>query len=47
MQAITKSVNANKVQLNHFTPLVSFYTPRKHHQTRGFPIFSGGIEKDQ
>ena len=27
--------------------LVSFYTPKKYQKTRGFLIFSGGIERDQ
>ena len=27
--------------------MVSFYTPRKHQNTRGFLMFSGGIERDQ
>ena len=33
--------------LTHFLPLVSFYTPWKHHKTRGFLMFTGGIERDQ
>ena len=31
----------------HFIPLVSFHTPWKHQKTRGFFMFSGGIEWDQ
>ena len=27
--------------------LVSFYTPWKHQKTKDFPMFSGGIERDQ
>ena len=33
--------------LTRFMPLISFYTPRKHQKTRGFLMFSGGIERDQ
>ena len=33
--------------LAHFMPLVSFDTPWKHQKTKGFPMFSGGIESDQ
>ena len=33
--------------LTHFMPLVSFYALSKHQKTRGFPMFSGGIERDQ
>ena len=33
--------------LTHFMPLVSFYIPWKLQKTRGFLMFSGGIEKDQ
>ena len=36
-----------KVLLTHFMPLVSFDTPWKHQQARGFPMFSGGIERHQ
>ena len=28
-------------------PLVAFETPRKHQQTKGLLMFSGGIERDQ
>ena len=28
-------------------PLVSFYTPWKHQETKGFLIFSGCIERDE
>ena len=28
-------------------PLVSSYTPWEHQETKGFLIFSGGIERDQ
>ena len=27
--------------------LVSFYNPSKHQKTRGFFMFSGGVERDQ
>ena len=39
----------SKYILTHFIPLVSFffYTPWKHQKTRGFLMFSGGIERDQ
>ena len=33
--------------VTHFIPLVSFYTPWKHQKTRGFLMFSGGLERDQ
>ena len=33
--------------LNHFVALVSFYTTLKHRNTKGFQMFSGGIERDQ
>ena len=33
--------------LTHFMPLGSFYTPGKYQKTRGFLMFSGGIETDQ
>ena len=36
-----------KVLLTHFMPLVSFDTPWKHQQARGFLMFSGGIERHQ
>ena len=35
------------MHLNHFMPLISFDTPWKHQKTRGFPMFSGGIKRDQ
>ena len=35
------------IALTYFTLLVSFYTPWKYGKTRGFPMFSGGIERDQ
>ena len=31
----------------YFMPLVLLYTPCKHQQSKGFLMFSGGIEKDQ
>ena len=31
--------------LTHFMPLVFFYTPWKHHKTRGFLMFSRGMER--
>ena len=34
-----------KCRLTFFIPLVSFYTPWKHQETRGYLIFSGGIER--
>ena len=30
--------------LTHFKPMFHFYTPWKHQKTRGFFIFSGGVE---
>ena len=39
--------NMLKLLLTHFMPLVSFDTPWKHQRTKGFLMFSGGIEKDQ
>ena len=33
--------------LTHFTPLISFDTPRKNQETRGFLMFRGGIKRDQ
>ena len=33
--------------LTYFTPLVFFYTPRKHKKARGFLMLSGGIESEQ
>ena len=36
-----------KIFLTHFMPLISFDTPRKHQNTRGFLMFSWGIERDQ
>ena len=33
--------------LAHFMPLISFYTPWKNQKTKGFLIFSGGIERDR
>ena len=35
------------MQLTHFMPLVSFYTFWKHQKTKGFLVFSGGIEREQ
>lgn len=32
---------------NHLTPVVFFYSPLKRQKTRGFLMFSEGIEKDQ
>ena len=31
--------------LTHFTPLISFDTPWKHHKTKGFQMFSGVYQK--
>ena len=31
----------------HFAPLIFFYTSWKHQKMRGFPTFSGVIERDQ
>ena len=31
--------------MNYFWPIFSFYTPRKHQNPSGFPIFSGVIER--
>ena len=33
--------------LTHFTPLISFDTPRKHQKTSGSLMFSGDIKRDQ
>ena len=33
--------------LTHFMPLISFYIPWKHQKTRGFLMFSRGMERDQ
>ena len=33
--------------LMHFMPLIFFYTPLKYQKTKGFLMFSGGIETDQ
>ena len=33
--------------LAHFMPLISFYTPWKNQKTKGFLIFSRGIERDR
>ena len=35
------------VPFTHLTPLVLFYTPRKHEKSRGALIFSWGIKRDQ
>ena len=35
------------IKLTHFLPLARFYTPWKDQKTKGFLMFSGGIEKDQ
>ena len=35
------------VSLSHYMPLFSFYTSWKHQKTRGFLMFSGGIEREQ
>ena len=35
------------IELAHFIPLVSFYTPWKHQETRVFFMFPGDIERDQ
>ena len=32
------------IQLTHFWPMFSFYTPWKHQKTLGFLVFSGGIK---
>ena len=41
------SFQAPKRYLTNFMLLVSFDTPWKHQKTRGFMMFSGGIERDQ
>ena len=33
--------------LDDFTPLITFYAPWKHQQTKGFLMFSGAIEGEQ
>ena len=35
----------NTPLLTHFLSLNSFYTPRKYQKTKGFLMFSGGIER--
>ena len=35
------------VSLSHYMPLFSFYTSWKHQKTKGFLMFSGGIEREQ
>ena len=35
------------ISLTHFMRLVSFYTPWKHQKTKGFLMFSGGLERDR
>ena len=30
--------------LTHFWPVFPFYNPRKHQETKGFLVFSGGIK---
>ena len=39
--------NPNLNVLTHFMPLFSFDNPWKHQKTKGFLMFSGGIERDQ
>ena len=34
-------------RLTDFMPLISFYTPWKHQKTKGFLMFSAGMERDQ
>ena len=34
------------ISLTHFRPMFPFYTPWKHHQIKGFLIFSGGMKWD-
>ena len=43
---ILKTAN-NNTRITHFMPLISFHAPLKHQKTRGFLMFSGGIERDQ
>ena len=33
--------------LTYFMQLVSFYNPWKHQKTRGFLMFTGGVERDK
>ena len=40
-------IRASIFSLSHVMPLVSFYTPWKHQETKGFLIFSGCIERDE
>ena len=43
------SINHLSLQiiLTNFTPLVSFYNPRKHKKNRSFLMFSRGVERNQ
>ena len=42
-----RSYNFENSALTHFMQLVSFYTHYNHQKIKGFPIFSGGIKRDQ
>ena len=45
---ITKSqLILKKYKFNLFHAIDLFLYPRKHQKTRGFLMFSGGIERDQ
>ena len=35
----------NSKRLTFFLPLIDFHTPWKHQKTRGFLVFSGGMER--
>ena len=37
---------AHVLLITHFMALVTFYIPWKYEKTRGFLMFSGGIERD-
>ena len=36
-----------KMSVTYYMSLDSFYTPRRKYKTRGFLMFSGGMERDQ
>ena len=40
------SVEADLVFLTHFSPVLHFYIPWKSQKTKGFLMFSGGIDMD-
>ena len=36
-----------RVLLTHFMPLVTFYAPWTNQKSRGFPMLSGGVGREQ